>query len=460
MSKFKGKRVLIVGFGSTGVAVARYMSRQGARVTVSDQKQRTDLNESMKATADLKLEYEFGGHQSKTFTTAELIVVSPAVPASLKVLEEARAANIPIMSELELAASLIKEPIIAVSGTYGKTTIASLLQEMIKADMKTCYVGGQSGQALIHYVTDGLKNDYVIAEVSPFQLELADKMVPSAAVFSNIESVIHERFQSFDHYIETVKKLLKLCERNSFVTLSYDNPYLRRFAEETSSKLSWFTKQNPMQIGGDFAENFVGTYLNADANTAIARINGREEAYDLSKLRVLGEHNKENVMAAICAARSLGVSQKAVQTGMNEFRGVPHRLEFVRKKNGVFFFNDSRSLDLSGVSRALMAFKRSPIILIAGGKDANIEFGGLSEMVRSKCKMLILLGEAKERMNRAIGDFAETYLVGTFEEAILLAYQKSRSGDIILLSPGCPSHDMFRSFEERGEYFKKLVSQL
>lgn len=460
MSKFKGKKVLVVGFGSTGVAVARYMAKQGAKVMVTDLKQRTDLNESLKATADLKLEYELGGHQSATFLSAELIVVSPAVPASIKPLEEARAANVPIVSELELSASLIKEPIIAVSGTTGKSTVAGMLSEMVKADLKTAYVGGSSGHPLIHYVTEGLKNDYVIAEVSPFQLELAEKMVPSVAVFTNIESVMHERFQSFDHYIETLKRLLKLCERNSFVTLNHDNSYLRRFAEESSSKLSWFTKEDPMAVGGDFAENFVGAYFIPGSTEVIAKINGREERYDVSKMRVLGEHNKENVMAAVCAARSVGISQKAVQAGINEFRGIEHRLEFIRKKNGVFFFNDSRSLDLSGVSRALMSFKKSPIILIAGGKDNNTEFGGLSEMVRSKCKMLILLGEAKERMNRAIGDFAETYLVGTFEEAILLAYQKSRSGDIILLSPGCPSHDMFRTFEERGEYFKKLVGQL
>jgi UDP-N-acetylmuramoylalanine--D-glutamate ligase len=156
----------------------------------------------------------------------------------------------------------------------------------------------------------------------------------------------------------------------------------------------------------------------------------------------------------------MGVSQKAIQVVINTFKGVNHRLEFIRKKDGVFFFNDSKGTNVMSVKRSLAAFSSNPIILIAGGKDKNMDFTPLVDLVQKKCKILILLGEAKEKINRAIGDFAETYLVGTFEEAVLLAYQKSRSGDIILLSPGCSSYDMFRNFEERGDYFKKLVAQL
>jgi UDP-N-acetylmuramoylalanine--D-glutamate ligase len=164
-------------------------------------------------------------------------------------------------------------------------------------------------------------------------------------------------------------------------------------------------------------------------------------------------------MAAICAARLMGVSAKAIQSVIQGFRGVVHRLEFVRKKDGVFFFNDSKGTNVMSLKHSLSSFN-NPIILIAGGKDKNMDFSPLADLVRRKCKILILLGEAKEKMNRAIGDHAETYLVGTFEEGVLLAYQKSRSGDIILLSPGCASYDMFRNYEERGDYFKKLVNQL
>src|SRR4051794_34985827 len=165
-------------------------------------------------------------------------------------------------------------------------------------------------------------------------------------------------------------------------------------------------------------------------------------------------------MGAICVARALGVEAPAIQTVINTFKGVNHRLEFIRKKDGVFFFNDSKGTNVMSVQRSLASFSANPIILIAGGKDKNTDFSPLVDLVKKKCKILILLGEAKEKINRALGDFAETFLVGTFEEAVLLAYQKSRSGDIILLSPGCASYDMFRNYEERGDYFKKLVSQL
>jgi UDP-N-acetylmuramoylalanine--D-glutamate ligase len=175
---------------------------------------------------------------------------------------------------------------------------------------------------------------------------------------------------------------------------------------------------------------------------------------------LFGEHNRENLMAAICAARTMGVSQKAIQAVINSFKGVAHRLEFIRKKDGVYFFNDSKGTNVMSVQRSLSAFNSNSIILIAGGKDKNMDYSPLVPLVQSKCKILILLGEAKEKMNRAIGDFAETYLVGTFEEAVLLAYQKSRSGDIVMLSPACSSYDMFRNFEERGTYFKKLVNEL
>ena len=165
-------------------------------------------------------------------------------------------------------------------------------------------------------------------------------------------------------------------------------------------------------------------------------------------------------MAAICAARVMGVSQQAVQACIQTFKGLPHRLEFVRKKDGVFFFNDSKATNIQSVQASLGAFKRSAIIMIAGGKDKNMDFTPLVPYVQGRVKLLILVGEAKEKINRALGDFTETYLVGTFEEAVLMSFQKSRNGDVILLSPGCSSQDMFRDFEERGDYFKKLVNQL
>ena len=460
MSKFKGKRVLVVGFGLSGVAVARYMTKQGAKVTVTDMKQKSELMDSVNACNDLKLEYEFGKHNNKTFHMAELIVVSPGVPLNIKPLEEAREKLIPITSEVELASTAFKEPMIAITGTNGKTTTTTLLGEMFKADNRAVYVGGNIGKPLLDYHTDGGKADCVIAELSSFQLDLTDKLTPACAVFTNLEEDHLDRYTDMAAYTESKRRLLKACDRNSFVVLNYDSPNIARFADGCNARIMWFTKKNPLEVSGVFAENFSGAYWNRPGKQIVAKINGKEELYDISKFALFGEHNRENLMAAICAARAMGINPKAIQTVINTFKGVAHRLEFVRKKDGVFFFNDSKGTNVMSVKKSLESFTVNPIILIAGGKDKGMDYVPLAELVKKKCKLLILLGEAKEKINRAIGDHAETYLVGTFEEAVLLAFQKSRSGDIILLSPGCSSYDMFRNFEERGDYFKKLVNQL
>jgi UDP-N-acetylmuramoylalanine--D-glutamate ligase len=461
MSKYKGKKVLVVGFGLSGVAVTKYLVEQGARVTVTDSKQKSDLAESFNVCGDLKVEFELGKHNNKTFETSELIVVSPGVPLNLKPLEEAREKNIPIMSEIDLAAAEIEHPVIAITGTNGKTTTTTLVGEMFKADQKPAFVGGNIGTPLLNYaLTEERKYDAVVAELSSFQLELTEKLVPAVAVFTNLEEDHMDRYSTFEAYVAAKKRLLKACDRNSWVVLNYDCPNVSKFAEECAGKIIWFTKKNPMSIGGTFAEQFVGAYYNSSNRQIVTKLNGKEETYDLSQYRLFGEHNRENLMAAICAARTMGVSQKAIQAVINSFKGVAHRLEFIRKKDGVYFFNDSKGTNVMSVQRSLSAFNSNSIILIAGGKDKNMDFSPLVSLVQSKCKILILLGEAKEKMNRAIGDFAETYLVGTFEEAVLLAYQKSRSGDIVMLSPACASYDMFRNFEERGNYFKKLVNEL
>lgn len=460
MSKFKGKKVLVVGLGQSGVATAKYMAKQGAKVMVSEARQKTDLPEAVKQTADLKIEFEFGGHQAANFKLAELIVVGPAVPLDLPALQEARAMNIPITSETEIAVQLIKEPIIAITGSLGKTTTASLVAEMLRADGKSAYIASPSNP-LINYLSEPTRSDYVVLELNSQQMRLVDRLVPSVAAFLNIH---HDHLDpsnpSIDHYVESKKKLLKTCDRNSYVVLNRDDVFVSRFAEETSARVSWFTRRNPMQIGGEFAENFVGSYVEAEKSHIHSKFNGRAESYDIAKIKIFGDHNKENVAAAIAIVKNIGVSQKAIATVIESFKGVPHRLEFIRKKDGVYFFNDSKSTTPQGIARALASFKKSPVILISGGKDSTAEYGPLSDQIRGKVKILILLGEAKEKLNRMIGDFSETYLVGTFEEALLLAFQKSRTGDVVLLSPGCPSYDMFRNYEERGEYFKKLVGQL
>jgi UDP-N-acetylmuramoylalanine--D-glutamate ligase len=461
MSKFKGKKVLIVGCGTSGVASAKFLVKQGARVMITDSKQRTELADSLKELGDLKVEFEFGGHTEKSFFGAELILVSPGVNVlNHQLLQQAKLKGIPVTSEIELAVGELEQPLIGITGTNGKSTVTMLTGEMFKADQKGAFVGGNLGTPLIEYITAGQSGQVAVCELSSYQLELAEKMVPAVAIFTNIDQDHLDRYGTMDSYISAKKRLLKVCDRNSWVVLNYDDGVLRAFADENQGKVIWFTLKNPMEVGGEFAEKFFGAYYDSAKNTVVTKVTGREETYPLEHFKLFGDHNKQNLMASICAARVMGVSQQAIQNCINGFKGLPHRLEYIRKKDGVYFFNDSKATNIQSVQASLQAFKRSPIILIAGGKDKNMDFVPLAPAVKQKVKLLILVGEAKEKLNRALGDYAETYLVGTFEEAVLMSFQKSRNGDVILLSPGCSSQDMFRDFEERGDYFKKLVNQL
>lgn len=460
MSRLKGKKALVVGFGRSGVAVSRYLYKQGAKVTVTDVKQKSELKDSMKAVMDLKIDYDLGRHTSQIFHESDFIVLSPGVPQNIRPIEEAREKNVQVTSEVELAARAFKEPLIAVTGTNGKTTVTTLIREMFEADGRGCFAGGNIGVPLLDFFNEEIRAEMIVAELSSFQLELIDKLVPSVAVFTNISEDHMDRYPDLNAYVEAKKKLLKACDKNSYVVLNYDDPYISKFAEETPARVLYFTRNNPLDIGGDFAEQFMGAYYDSKGHQIIAKISGKEESYSVRKLKIFGDHNRENLMAAICAARAQNVSPQAIQKTIDTFPGVSHRLEFVKKKDGVYFFNDSKATNVNSVVRSIRAFKNSPIVLIAGGKDKDSDFSFLADLIDERVKTLVLVGEAKEKINRMIGDHSETYLVGTFEEAVLLAYQKSRIGDIILLSPGCASFDMFRNFEERGEYFKKLVAQL
>jgi len=229
-----------------------------------------------------------------------------------------------------------------------------------------------------------------------------------------------DRYADMESYVASKKRLLKACDRNSYVVLNYDDPIVARFSAETNAKVLWVTKRDPMKVGGAFAEEFRGVYLEDGGKEVVSKITGKEERYDLSRLKLFGDHNKENFMLALTAARIMGVKPPAIQQVINAFEGIAHRLEFVRRKDGVFFINDSKATNVMSVLRSLSAFKKNPIILIAGGKDKEADFTPLTELVRSRCNIVILMGEAKEKMNRAFGDLSETYLVGTLETGVTL----------------------------------------
>ncbi|MBI2605112.1 MAG: UDP-N-acetylmuramoyl-L-alanine--D-glutamate ligase [Deltaproteobacteria bacterium] len=467
MMKLKGKKALVIGLGKTGQSSARFLAKQGARVIVTDSKPKSEFTDAIKGLADVKIDFEFGKHSPKYFTSVDFIVLSPGVPSDIDGLVEARAKKIPIINDIELAYPFIKAPIVAVTGTNGKTTTAALIAEMLRNDGKKVFLGGNIGTPVLNYLQSSEQADVVVLEVSSFQCESLDTFKPKIAVFTNLEPDHLDRYPAgVESYYTAKSRLLCNAGKDTVLVTNLENERAARLTQGFPGKIYSFTKQSPMSRSPALAERFQGAYLQKPKMVVKIKSeknggdkNGTDEEFNLMTCRLAGDHNRENLMAAACAAKAVGCSKESIQKTIENFRGVPHRLEYIRRKDGVYFYNDSKATNVASVIRALSAFT-APIILIAGGRDKDQDFSPLVDLVRQRVKHLILLGEAKEKINRIIGDFSETFLVGTFEEAVLLAYQKSRSGDVILLSPGCASYDMFKNYEERGDYFKKLVGQL
>jgi UDP-N-acetylmuramoylalanine--D-glutamate ligase len=457
LSELKDKKILIVGLGRTGVSLAKFLTKYEAQVTVTDHKSKPELSSQLEQLDEYtNIKFELGSHSPKTFLSQDLVILSPGVAPHLKIFEYARQQGIKITGEFEFVSAFIKEPLVAVTGTNGKTTIARLAESMLKESGIDCWVGGSTETPLTNYLLQDTKAKVVIAEVSSFMLEHVVDFAPANIVFTNLAENHLERYRSMEDYVNAKRKVFKNTSQATTSILNADDNAVVELARDPSvqrGRIFYFSRKPAlepqiMNIGG--AVN-VGDELRVRTGPEI-------ENFSIKNIKMRGKHAIENVMAALLLAREHGATHEAVQKTIDTFGGLKHRLEYVRKVCVVLFFNDSKATNVHAVSRALDCFDEN-VILIAGGKDTNLNYGPLQNMIKRKVKTLILVGEAKERINRDLGDFSETYLIGTFEEAVLIAYQKSRIGDIVLLSPGCSSFDMFDSYEERGDYFKEIVKK-
>lgn len=455
VSELKDKRILVVGLGKTGSALARFLTSAGAQVTITDHKSKPELSSQLEQLDNLpNLKFELGSHSPKTFLQQDLVILSPGVPPNLKIFDYARSQGVKITGEFEFSMGFIKEPVIAVTGTNGKTTIAKLVESFLGASDVSAWVGGSNEKPMVEYLSVEKKAQVVIAEVSAFMLEMCENFMPQNIIFTNLAENHLDRYRSMEEYVNAKRRIFRHTNQATTSILNADDNAVVELARDPSvqrGRIFYFSRKPAlepqiMNIGG--AVN-IGDEIRVRTGPEI-------EYYSIKGMKMRGKHNVENVMAAILAAREHGGKRDSIQSVINEFRNLEHRNEYVRKVGGVNFFNDSKATNVHAVLRALDTFDEN-VILIMGGKETNLNYEPLRNMVKKKVKTLILVGEAKERINRDLGDFSETFLIGTFEEAVLIAYQKSRIGDFVLLSPGCSSFDMFDSYEERGDYFKELV---
>ncbi|MGC8808657.1 MAG: UDP-N-acetylmuramoyl-L-alanine--D-glutamate ligase [bacterium] len=445
----KGKKVLVVGLARTGLALIKFLKSQGAQVYVSEMKEAQELAAEHKYLTNEGIIAEFGGHSVPFFLQAELIVVSPGVPLNLEPLRRAQEKGIPVLSEIEIAFQFLKKPLLAVTGTNGKTTTTTLIGQICQAAGKKVFVGGNIGTPLIAFVCGPQQEEWVIAEISSFQLEGIREFRPHIAVLLNISEDHLDRYANFQDYILAKKKIFQNQRQEDFAVLNADDPLTFQFAHQVKAEVFLFSAQRSVPVGC-FLEKGALIYQGAD---------GQKERFSLANLKLKGAHNLENIMAAITATKICGCPAGAIQQVLNEFSGLEHRLEWVGEIKGVKFFNDSKGTNVGAVIKSLMSFQE-PIMLIAGGKDKGGDYAPLRELIARKVKGLALIGEAQERMYSAWGKLTDTACFNTLEEAVLWSFSKAAPGDVVLLSPACSSFDMFKNYQERGQRFKEIVGRL
>jgi UDP-N-acetylmuramoylalanine--D-glutamate ligase len=437
------RKVLVAGLGASGASCVRFLSGLGRDVTATDTKQESELARSLKALEGVSYTGHFGGHCREDFLSHELIVISPGILTDHPLLEEARRNGSRVIGEVELASAFIDEPIIAITGTNGKTTTTTLLGRVFQAAYGEVFVGGNIGVPLIDYVLGGRKSRYVIAEISSFQLETIESFRPRISILLNITEDHLDRYTSFSDYVGAKMRVFENQTPEDYAVLNAD---IVDRSGIRAQKYCLSTKARVEQ----------GAFL--EGRELWVRVDGKEYSYERSISPLVGIHNSENLLAVLLASHLCGIDKGVIEETLRSFKGLPHRVEFVREANGVKFYNDSKATNVDATKRALESMD-GDIILVAGGKDK----GGSYEFVTplsNKIKGLVLIGEARERIETELGPHMPTFPETTLEAAVKRAFSLAKPGDTVLFSPMCSSFDMFENYKVRGDVFKRAVEAL
>lgn len=445
--ELKGKKVLVVGLGSTGEALCRFLLHHGAQVKVSEKKKTEDLGQKISFWEQKGVTVETGNHERKSFIKAELIVPSPGVPW-IPELEAAKKQGVKIISEIELAYRFLKGKIVGITGTNGKSTTATLIQKILKAGGFPAYLAGNIGTPLISFVENSSDDHIYVVEISSFQLKHAEQFRASISVYLNITPDHLDWHPSFDDYYSTKNKLFISQKENDISILNRDDPRVWALREKVKSRVYAFSRKGRVSPG---------CFLQGDW---IVISNSKEEKLiRTSEAPLLGIHNQENIMASALVGHILGLPLSRIKEPIQDFQGLEHRLEKVRTVNGIDFFNDSKATNVDASFKSIQSFSRK-IILILGGRDKGGDFRRLREPIKEKVKKVILLGEAKEKIRTALKNSVQMENVSSLKDAVQAGYSEATPGEVVLLAPACTSFDMFRNFEERGKAFKHEVSLL
>lgn len=446
----KDKKILVVGIARSGIAVAKFLVAKGSRVVLTDKKGLAELADTLQEVPK-SVEIIAGQYPEMAAGVYDFLVVSPGVPLTIPPIQRAFELGIPVLSELELAYWYARSPIVAITGTNGKTTTTTLIGEIFKnAGVQTC-VGGNIGLPLVLEVGKYGAQDVIIAEVSSFQLETIDKFKPKVSLLLNFTPDHLDRHGNMENYIAAKARIYENQDQSDYTILNYDDPGVAALGTKTKGKVIFFSRQHKLEQG-IFVEN--GNIILKLGETTV-------EVCAAKDVFIKGAHNLENALAAAAAAAVMGVPAEVIGRTLRDFQGVAHRLELVAEINGVKYINDSKGTNPDASIKALEAYDE-PIVLLAGGRNKGSDFTEFAHKVREKVLKLVILGECKAEIKDAVSKtgFTSIYEADDFDDAVKIAARVSETGQIVLLSPACASWDMFKNFEERGERFREVVSSL
>lgn len=454
--RWTGKRVAVIGLGVSNAAVVRYLIQQGAIVTGCDRKSQGQLGPVFDAFASLPIELRLGEHYLDDLDTVDALVLTPGMRKDLPQLQRARARGIPITSETQLFFDHCGARIIGITGSSGKTTTTTLVGELLAASGLSVYVGGNIGRPLLDMVDRIRPDQWVVLELSSFQLEQLEAS-PHIALVTNISPNHLDVHGTMEQYVRAKKRIYASQGQGDWLVLHADDPWAGEMAAEAPGRVRWF------RPGGGLPE---GVFVEAGRIVMARDTSGQrtlEEVCRLDDIRLLGEHNLANVLSAVAVADLCGVQLGTIRDVVRSFTGVKHRLELVRDVWGVRYYNDSIATTPSRAVAGIRAFS-DPIILLAGGYDKGIPFDEMAECIVERVKLVVLMGDTANRIEDAIdaaaarrGTRPAVLRVKDFDSGVKAAVSRARAGDVVLLSPGCASYGMFSNFEERGQRFRRLI---
>ncbi len=448
-----GRPVTVIGAAKSGLAAARGLLGLGARVFVSDLQPLERLQKTL-AEAGLGPETgvtcEGGGHTDRALE-ADFLVLSPGVPTTIPILKKAQEKGIPIHSEIEIAYRLSQGRRLVVTGSNGKTTTTTLLAKFCEKAFPRVFLGGNIGIPMMEFAAQTRPDDVQVLEVSSFQLETISSFTPDIAIITNFYENHLDRYPDYAAYCEAKERIAMNMGPAHWLVLNADQPRMVEVAARARCRVAWF--------GWNLGDRRPGVTCEDGRFIWVSAAGTREVMCADASIKLIGRHNRENVMAAVAAARLAGAPVAVLEPVLREFGGVEHRLEWVRELDGVTFINDSKGTNCAA-SIIAMAACRPPMILIAGGRDKGTDLSEWVTAVRTRTKGAVLYGEARERFRSALEGLAPLKMAESFGAAVELAHQWASPGDTVLLSPACSSYDLFPNFEVRGTVFKELVGKL